>query len=218
MIPITPEMIGPGIEEDYQDALIRINQLLEILKDYPYDNDTDEGRNKLELYWLRQEIMAGRLPMPAPRSLWATLAYTIGDGSLNQLPGFQKASSELYAIFQYGLVKPRHYPVVMAMIDEVLDLVHKPGNEPLMVLMRELMNLKVKLSLSQINLPVLEKDWPAIAKMDGMSELGYGEEKQKLMNLSFILILGWRPIPCRKGSLNPPNPDPLRREILRRPQ
>jgi hypothetical protein len=37
MIPITPEMIGPGIDEECQDALIRINQLLEILKDYPYD-------------------------------------------------------------------------------------------------------------------------------------------------------------------------------------
>jgi hypothetical protein len=30
MIPITPEIIGPGIEEEYQDALIRINPLLEI--------------------------------------------------------------------------------------------------------------------------------------------------------------------------------------------
>ena len=109
--------------------------------------------------------------MPAPRSLWATLAYTIGDGSLNQLSGFQKASSELKATFLYGLVKPRHYPVVMAMIDGVLDLVHKPGNEPLMALTRELINLKLKLSLSQIDLPVLEQDWPAIAKMDGMSLL-----------------------------------------------
>jgi hypothetical protein len=218
MIPITPEIIGPGIEEDYRDALIRINQLLEILKGYPNDNDTDEGRNKLELYWLRQEIVAGRLPLPVPRSLWATLAYTIGDGSLDRLPGFEKASSELKATFLYGLVKPRHYPVVMEMIDEVLDLVHKPGNQMLMALHRELINLKVKLSLSQIDLPVSRKDWPAIAKMSGMSELGYGEEKQKLMNLSFTLILGWRPDPCSKGPLAAPNPEPLRREMLSEPQ
>jgi hypothetical protein len=218
MIPITPEIIGPGIEEEYQDALIRINQLLEILKDYPYDNDTDEGRNKLELFWLRQEIMAGRLPMPPHRSLWATLAYTVGDGSLDRLPGFDKVSGELYAIFTYGLVKPRHYPVVMAMMDEVMRRIHKPGNQPLMALERELINLKVMLSLNQIDLPVPERDWPAIAKMSGMSELGYGESKQMLINLSCTLIDGWRPDPCSKGPLAPPNPEPLRRELQSAPR
>lgn len=217
MIPITSEIIGPGIEEDYEDALIRISRLLEILKDFPYDNVTDEGRNKLELYWLRQEIMAGRLPMPAPKSLWATLAYTIGDGSLDRLPGFDKVSGELYAILRYGLVKPRHYPVVMAMIDDVLDRIHNPGNQPLMALERELISLKVKLSLNRIDLPVSAKEWPAIAKMSRTPDIDFGETYQKVINLSFTLNSGWRPDPCSKGPLVPPSPEPLRREILGRP-
>ena len=43
MIAITPEIIGPGIEEEYADAMERIEVLLRILEPFPCSNDTPEG-------------------------------------------------------------------------------------------------------------------------------------------------------------------------------
>ena len=43
-IPISPEIIGPGIEEEYADAMERIIFLLNAFKDYPAANDTAHGR------------------------------------------------------------------------------------------------------------------------------------------------------------------------------
>ncbi|MCF3948244.1 hypothetical protein [Acidiphilium iwatense] len=43
MIPITPEILGPGIEEEYADAMERIDFLSEAFKDYPASNDTPHG-------------------------------------------------------------------------------------------------------------------------------------------------------------------------------
>ena len=43
MIPITPEIMGPGIEEEYADAMARIDFLLDAFKNHPASNDTFYG-------------------------------------------------------------------------------------------------------------------------------------------------------------------------------
>src|ERR1700730_745533 len=114
MIPITKEIIGPGIEEEYDDAPPRIRGLLQILKPFPVDNGTPEGRLKYELEWLKQEIEESHVSFPLERRLISTLCYLVGEGSLDRLPNFQPLSYELHTILLHGLVKPRHYPVVAA--------------------------------------------------------------------------------------------------------
>ena len=78
MIAITPEIIGPGIEEEYADAMERIEVLLRILEPFPCSNDTPEGRLHYQMLWMRQEIEAGRLPIPLDRKYYGTLAYLTG--------------------------------------------------------------------------------------------------------------------------------------------
>ncbi len=227
MIPITPEIMGPGIEEDYQDALLRIEKLLALLKDADYSNDTPDGRTKWELYWLRQEITAGRLPLPVQDGWISTITYTHANGDLNHLPGFRQICEDLIVVLEEGLVKPRHTPVVIEMIDEVLPRIDQIGQtpainltdpylqellpDPLMAIKQELLQLKLLLMQNLIELPVIKKGWPAIAKMSVLGGLDDATD-QMLMTLGYTLKSGWRPAACRKGPLAPPNPEPLRRE------
>jgi hypothetical protein len=130
MIPITPEIMGPGIEEDYQDALVRIEKLLALLKDADYSNDTPDGRTKWELYWLWQEITAGRMPLPVDRGWISTIRYCHANGDQSHLPGFNEICEDLITVLKVGLVKPRHTPVVVEMIDEVLPRIDQIGQTP----------------------------------------------------------------------------------------
>jgi hypothetical protein len=118
MIPITPQMIGPGIDEEYADALERIEKLEAAVKGVAPSNDTREGRMVYQLLWLRQEITARRLPLPLDDKYWGTLGYLVAEGSLDHL-GIAKPMGELATILTgTGLLKKRHYPVVVAMLDD----------------------------------------------------------------------------------------------------
>ena len=69
MIAITPQIMGPGIEEEYADLMERVAQLEVLLKPFPPSNDTREGRMVYFLMWPRQEIEARRLPIPSTKSI-----------------------------------------------------------------------------------------------------------------------------------------------------
>jgi hypothetical protein len=211
MISITREIIGPGIEEDYQDALIRIDQLLDLLKGFPSTNDTNEGRVKLELLWLKQEITAGRLPLPVDEAWIATINYSHANEEMGQLPSFHRICDELIIALEEGLVKPRHYPVVASMIDDVLLRIHSTSAQWLVPTVNELIRLKRLLNENRVALPLSEEEWPAIADMDTLEGLD-DKTNQILMSLSCTLIDGWRPDACSKGPLPAPNSEPLRRE------
>lgn len=56
--------LPPGIDEEYADAMERIEKLEPLLRGFPGSNDTREGRMVYQLKWLRQEIESRRLPIP----------------------------------------------------------------------------------------------------------------------------------------------------------
>lgn len=129
MIPITPEIIGPGIEEEYEDAMERIAFLLDAFKDYPASNETAHGRVVYQLRWLKQEIDAQRLPVPVHKSWIGTLCYVVGSCEVDDSKEIAKALGELKRILQGpGLLKPRHFPVVAAQIDDLVADIHLFGD------------------------------------------------------------------------------------------
>jgi hypothetical protein len=74
---MTPDIIGPGIEEEYADAMERIVFLLDAFKAYPASNDTAHGRVVYQLLWLKQELGAERLSVPVHRSWIGTVCYVV---------------------------------------------------------------------------------------------------------------------------------------------
>lgn len=90
-----PEVIGPGIEEEYADAMERIAFLLDAFKDYPASNDTAHGRVVYQLRWLKQEIEAKRLPVPVHKSWISTLCYVVGSCEVDDTKEIANALGEL---------------------------------------------------------------------------------------------------------------------------
>jgi len=129
MIAITPEIIGPGIEEEYADASARIDVLLDAFAAYPASNDTAHGRMVYQLRWLRQQIGAGRLPIPVNKSWIGTLSYLVGSGEVDDTPEIAQALGELLRILKGpGLLKPRHIPVIVSMIEDFVAAIHRYGD------------------------------------------------------------------------------------------
>ncbi|HEX8412823.1 MAG TPA: hypothetical protein VF637_02935 [Sphingomicrobium sp.] len=128
MIEITPEIRGPGIEEEYADALTAIADLRRALGERRLTNDTPDGRVLLEVAWVEQEIHRQRLPIPVDASYAGTIYYLVGSNELLHLPGevpdaagVQDALGRLWLVLKgYGLIKRRHLPVLIAMIDDFL--------------------------------------------------------------------------------------------------
>jgi len=82
MIPITPNIIGPGIEEEYADAMERIDFLYNQFKQYPESNDTPQGRLLLSIGWFKREIIGQHLSIPIDKSHRHTIAYMYVNGDL----------------------------------------------------------------------------------------------------------------------------------------
>ena len=121
MIEITPEIIGPGIEEEYADALEAIDDLRIALGPQPLTNHTPEGRVLLNVMWVEQEVRARRLPIPVDESFVATIYYLVGSNELGHVPGFEEALGRLWLVLKgYGLMKSRHVPVLVSMMDDFL--------------------------------------------------------------------------------------------------
>ena len=126
MISITPAIMGPGIEEEYADAMTAIADLRRALGDRPLTNHTPDGRVLLEVAWVEQEIRRRRLPIPVDSSYAGTIYYLVGSNELKQVPGvkdpegIEDALGRLYEVLQgIGLIKPRHIPLLISMIDDL---------------------------------------------------------------------------------------------------
>ena len=216
MIPITKEIIGPGIEEEYGDAIPRINKLLEILKPFPEDNGTAEGRLKLELAWLRQEIEDRHISFPVDRRYIATFLYVIAEGLLDTLKGFPGLAAELHTILSHGLVKRRHYPVVASMISDAVSLVPQSARSPdVQAALNDLEEIKAGLLAGSISLPVRKEDWTTIAQIRWTKRPNIPfPTVQAMFAIYFTLFSGGRPDLCDKGRLPAPRPG-LREDIAR---
>lgn len=210
MIAITPEMIGPGIEEEYADAMERIVKLEAILKDFTTSNESAEGRMVYQLMWLRQEIEAQRLPIPLDRKYIGTLLYVVRDGNLDYLPGAEKLLGELAQILKgYGIVRPRHYPVVIAMLDDLLAMVARLPklNAAKQLFQTEIQFIRDRLAAGRLDLPLDESRFPGCRGISLENDLndipGF---EQASISMSVVVFSGHRPAVCRKGNLDPPNP------------
>jgi hypothetical protein len=215
MIPITPDIIGPGIEEEYADAMERIIFLLDAFKEYPPANDNFFGRIVYQLLWLRQEIEAQRLPIPVDRSYIGTLTYLVGSGDVNKTQEIRLRLGELARILQGpGLIKPRHYPVVVAQIEDFIVLVtkHVPAAQLLPVereALEQFATIAGKLLRGEIKLPVSKQDYPAWLKVSPLVHFDEpfipngGNETRRV---TLPIFGGWRPYPTRKPPLPAPNP------------
>lgn len=213
MIPITPAIMGPGIEEEYEDLLERIDKLQILLKPFPASNDTREGRLVYLLAWLRQEINAQRLPVPLDRKYWGTLAYLIGEGSLDHLGG-EKAMGEIATILDgEGILKPRHWPVVVAMLDEFLAYIqlHLPNIGPLdrfeTSFLNETRQIRDDLVAGRIVLPLdkaLYAGWARSSVTDHLHSIPNFSNRRRSILLSVFANV--RPKACQKSPLPAPNP------------
>ena len=123
MIETTPAILGPGIDEEYDDALAAIDDMRVALGDVPLTNATPDGRVLLNAAWVKKEILARRLPIPVDESYVGAIFHLVGSNELGHVPGFQEALGRLWLVLKgYGLMKPRHVPVLIAMIfDFVTD-------------------------------------------------------------------------------------------------
>ena len=109
--------MGPGIEEEYADALEAISGIRKALGPRRLTNDTPDGRLLLNVQWLEQEIRAQRLPIPVDRSYVNTVFYLVGSGDLASVPGLKEPLGKLSLVLDGdGLMKPRHLPVLIALI------------------------------------------------------------------------------------------------------
>ena len=213
MIAITPEIIGPGIEEEYADAMERIEVLLRILEPFPCSNDTPEGRLHYQVLWFRQEIEAGRLPIPLDRKYYGTLAYLVGSCTLNYLPGIATPMGNLTSIFDgTGMIKPRHYPVVISLIDDLLARIANPPelNEAELRLIDDLHNIRAGLAEIRYKIPLSRAEYPSLYRTSQYITLKKDPSfLRSVFTIGEAVLSSWRPTICRKGPLAPPNPSEL---------
>ena len=215
MIPITPDIIGPGIEEEYADAMQRITFLLDAFKEHPPTNDNFYGRIVYQLLWLKQEIEAHRLPIPVDRSYIGTLTYLVGSGDVNKTQEIRAQLGELDTILEGpGLIKPRHYPVVVAQIEDFITLVtrHVPAAQLLPVerdALEQFATIAGKLLCGEIELPVSRQDYPAWLDPtlhDHFDEPYIPNGGNETRRVTLPVFGGWRPEPAEKPPLPAPNP------------
>jgi hypothetical protein len=210
MIALRPEIIGPGIEEEYQDAMAAIADLRRALSGKVETNSTPEGRLLLELRWIAQEIDSRRLPIPVDKSFVGTVFYLIGSNELSGISGVEDPLGRLWLVLKgYGLMKARHVPVLIAMMEDFLQQA-----EPLRPRLTE--REVDMLEDMRVQITDLKRGgaWPkprrpqdnyiARSRPTLQREVDHGFEK--LRDISCSLFEGWRPRPAYKGPLAAPVP------------
>ena len=210
MIEITPAILGPGIEEEYADALDAIHEIQAALGTRSLTNNTPDGRLLLEVADLEQEIRAGRLPIAVDPSYIGTINYLIGSNELNHVRGLREPLGRLYLVVNgIGLMKPRHLPVLLAMIDDLLadaaNCVKLENDERagladmgrLAQALREGARWPIPRSPQQY--PFTFADTP---NLDECVENFFARNAW----IEESLFEGWRPYPARKPRLAPPTP------------
>lgn len=207
MIEVTPAILGPGIEEEYADALAAIRELRAVLGDRPLTNDMPDGRLLLEIAWIEQEIVAQRLPIPVEAH---TVFYLVGSGELNHIPGMKAPLHRLYLVLTgIGLIKPRHVPLLLSMIDDLYADAQAIWSE-LPMEEREVMD---DLHARGAALG-LEGEWPTANPLQrrqaGLAnpvlEGHVPEFNNRMTDVTASLFEQWRPYAAKKPPLDPPHP------------
>ncbi|QQD71406.1 hypothetical protein [Acidithiobacillus ferrivorans] len=220
MIPITPDIIGPGIEEEYADALERIDFLYNKFKPYPESNDTPQGRLLLSIGWFKREITGQHLPIPVDKSHRHTIAYMYTNGDLGgpeqgNTDDVDVALGELLMVLDGdGLIKKRHYPVVISQINDFAALVAQNVEiSDILPIEKEalaqLNKIKEQLTDHEIDLPVSKNDYPAWKDPTALAHfndrgLPNGWAMRKQITLS--VFSGYTPYPAKKPPLPAPHP------------
>jgi hypothetical protein len=216
MIEITPAIMGPGIEEEYADALAAIADLRRALGPRPLTNDTPDGRVLLEMAWIEQEIGRQQLPIPVDASYAGTIYYLTGSNELLSLPGgvpdtagVKDALGRLYRVLQgIGLIKQRHVPVLIAMIDDLCTDADK---------VRDQLDPEEREVIDDIRAQgeiLKHGEWPPYRRPQdrffryeapNLNSLGlnYGN---RAAGIAASLFDGWRPYPAKKPPLAAPVP------------
>ncbi len=225
MIEITSEMIGPAdpmasIEEEYAEALLRVRFLLEAFRAHDPSNNTAHGRMVYQLRWLERELAARRVPIPLNRSWIATLCYLVGSGEVDDSQEIADAMGELTIILQGpGLLKPRHTPVVLSMLEDFIAMMHLYG-DPLLPseqeLVEELSAVAVGMRAGAIVPPIgggmkllpLETQILDAKRFETVFPQHRAPENYLRVssNLLRALFEGWCPYPARKPPLPAPVP------------
>ena len=211
MIPITPDIIGPGIEEEYADSLEAIAEIRQALKSRPLTNSTPDGRLLLNLRWIEQEIKARRLPVPVDRSFVGTVFYLVGSHELDGLPDLQgdvtgpleRLSLVLEGV---GLMKARHLPVLIALMDDLLtDAQRCPPSLPDADrgTLADIAACRDDLKLGGWPKRRRPQDYPR--NSPGLSAC-IENSGNRLRMINGPLFEGWRPNPARKPPLPAPVP------------
>ena len=211
MIEITPAIVGPGIEEEYADALAAIDAMSAALGQQELTNDTPEGRVLLNAMWVEQEIEAQRLPIPVDESYVRTIYYLVGSNELAAYPGFQVALGKLWLVLRgYGLIKPRHVPLLISMMDDYLadatPCATDPGDAALLARIRaDAKRLRAGGALPEKRMSGPPAGDPSYFgkssdALDACVPRGY----YRLQDISASMFDAWRPLPARK----PPLPAP----------
>ncbi|GAA5263975.1 hypothetical protein ACOSOMT5_P0395 [Acidiphilium sp. MT5] len=225
MIEITQAMIGPAdpvasIEEEYAQALPRVRFLLEAFRGHDPSNNTAHGRMVYQLRWLERELVARRVPIPLDRRWIGTLCYLVGSGEVDDSKEIATSMGELTRILQGpGLLKPRHTPVVLSMLDDLIAAMRRYG-DPLLLseqeLVEELSAVAAGMRAGAIippigggmNLPPLKKKMLEAKRFKGVFPAHPSPENylQVFFNLSKPLFGGWCPYPAKKPPLSAPVP------------
>jgi hypothetical protein len=210
LIEPTPEIIGPGIKEEYADALQAIAEVRAALGPRELTNSTPDGRLLLNLQWLEREIDARRIPIPLDRGYYSTAAYLIASRELDGLPDLRgdthKPLGRLVNVLDgTGLMKPRHRPVLIAMMDDFLaDAQRCPG------LSEAAQNTLADIAACRDE--VRRGGWPEPRRpqdeFHGGPELTacIDNASNRLFRIKAPLFDGWRPYPARKPPLPAPVP------------
>ena len=195
----------------------RIVFLLDAFKAYPASNDTAHGRVVYQLRWLKQEIQVQRLPIPVHKSWISTLAYVVGSCEVDDTPEIARALGELVRILKGpGLLKPRHFPVIAAQIDDLVTDLHHFG-DPLTLeevqLIADLEETATNIRLGKIIPPLSVPRGIHPLRLALMSAANLKPREpdphefwQQSDWLQLSLFSGWRPYPARKPPLPAPNP------------
>jgi hypothetical protein len=213
VITITPEILGPGIEEEYADALARIDFALAALAPAAPSNDTFTGQAVFQLLWLKQKIEARELPIPIEPSYIASLLHMLTDGFFSDRKEVEAALVELsYVLLGPGLVRPRHWPVIVSHIEDFLAKVESSADAAQLLpeerqMLAELRAIAEKLRQKAIPLPLAKEDYPAFAHCFTLPHFQKHEQTERLrdlIQLKSTLFEGRRPAAAQKPPLAAP--------------
>ena len=209
MIEITADIIGPGIDEEYADALTAISQARAALGPETRDNNSPEEQVLMSMERIEQQIRAGSLPIPADPGRVGVIFYLVGSNDLGNYPGFQHALGRLWLVLKgYGLMKQRHVPVLIAMMDDFIrDAEACPsvaGAQALIADMRK-----------EVDLLRGGGAWPRERRPQDqfMVQLPPGLNDcmdrgfSRVSDIDAALFEAWRPRPARKPPLAGPYPE-----------